>query len=141
MNVVALRTALRQRQAAVERARADLLRAVADETDAAAAVSVAQAQIESEAAAAAALDADDAAVDAFGAWLPRGRLLAARARDILHAAGATVTVARAVLAAARVAEASVERAIAEHAERERTRQARIEQTALDESGGRPRDGA
>ena len=109
---------------AVERAASDAaedaIRALADEADAATR-----------------LQADDAAVDAFAAWLPVGRAAQETAETALLTAKAHSAAARAALALSRAALRAVEVLIAEHAAERQAAMQQQEQHRLDEIGGRP----
>ncbi len=75
-----LRALSRLRHYAVDEARQALVTCLNAETQAAAAEKSADAMMWRERAAAASLHADDATVEAFGAWLPRGQQVLGVAR-------------------------------------------------------------
>lgn len=135
-----LATLVKLRQRELDDAREQLAACIAKERDAMARVQDAEATIRHEQTCAASLDASDAAVEAFAAWLPTGRaLLAAAERGRGETASATIQ-ARARLTAARAAaEAAAEirdaAMVVVRAERDRRLQ-----SDLDEAGRRHTDG-
>ncbi len=131
-----LRAALRSRARGVELGRRDLAGALAVAETAAQEERRAVAAISEEAAFATHLEAGDAAVEAFSAWLPEGRRAVAVARERRDEAEARVVVARAALGAARGAEAATEALLAGHLRQRRLTAARGEQRRLDEAGAR-----
>lgn len=138
MNPAALRVALRLRQAAVASAQLDLAGSVAAETAAAAAARHATGEIQAQADAASALTADDLLVEAFAAWLPRGRLAEAATRAAHSSCLDVVAVARAALAVARAAEEAVANVLEAAAATARAKVEKATQAALDEAGRRAR---
>jgi flagellar export protein FliJ len=124
----------------LDEARRELGRCLAAEDAANAGRRAAEAAIHSEQQAASALDADDGAVEAFAAWLPRGRQAIAHAESAYSRAETATAQARARLAAARAAAAAAERMIETRQAAERIAEDRKEQAALDEAG-LPRPGA
>ena len=137
MNPAALRVALRLRQAAVASAQLDLARSVAAET-AAAAARHATAEIQAQADAASALTADDLSVEAFAAWLPRGRMAEATTRAAHSSCLDAVAVAHAALAVARAAEEAVANVLEAAAAAAHAKVEKATQAALDEAGRRAR---
>ena len=131
-----LRTLLKVRRLDVDAARRGLAECLAIEDEARGASMAAEQAIAQEALAATALAADDAAVEAFAAWLPVGRRQLDRTRHAETLAANATERARAVTslarAAAEAAQALLERREAE-AEREAQRKAQLE---LDEMGRR-----
>ncbi len=136
MNPAALRVALRLRQAAVASAQLDLAGNVAAETAAAAAARDAAGEIQVQADAASALTADDLAVEAFAAWLPRGRRAESATRDAHSGCLDAVAIPRAALAVARAAEEAVANMLEAAAAAARAKVEKATQAALDEAGQR-----
>jgi flagellar biosynthesis chaperone FliJ len=128
-----LATALRIRKLAVEEARLDLALRLDAEAQAAAAERQAAHAIQHEATAATEADASDAAVEAFAAWLPRGRQALKRAQATRAEAEVACNLARAAVAAAQSAYETVETLLVEQAEAARQRTARAEQKVADET--------
>lgn len=128
-----LDTLVRLRRSVVEDSRRALAACLEAEEAASTAMRGAEAAIFREQEAAAAIEAGDGAVEAFAAWLPRGRQAVAQARDAHGKAGAATVQARAVLAAARASVEAVDRLVANRAAARAAEAARREQTALDET--------
>jgi hypothetical protein len=133
-SIAALRALLRIRRLDLDGAQRAVAACVAAEHEAAGRERDAEAAIQREFDAAAALDAPDSAVEAFAAWLPRGRAAVARAAETRRHAEAATARARASLALARTAVESTE-----HLLEARARAARVEaeqklQATLDEAG-------
>lgn len=136
MNSFELRAALGMRQAAVVGAQQHLADCIGAEMQAAAAAWQADAAIHHEADAASAITSDDAAVDAFAAWLPFGRSAQAIA-GARHAACLDATcVARAGLGVARAAAAKVTGALEDHAAQLRAGVAKAQQATPDKLAAR-----
>jgi hypothetical protein len=132
-----LATVIRLRRSVVNEASVALVECIRAEAAATAAVKAAGAAITRERRAAEELAADDADVEAFSAWLKRGRAGLERTRAIHERAAAETARARATLAAAR---ATLEAAETLHAAREqkiRAGREHKEQLDLDEAGRRP----
>lgn len=130
----ALAATLRLRHLALDDAMRELGNCFRLEAEAEQAVAAVEAAIERETEAASSLTADDAVVEAFGAWLKRARRdLRAAEANRAHAETETVR-ARAVLTAARGAVKAAEEVIAAKAAVQRADEARREQHALDEMG-------
>lgn len=87
------------------------MKSVARADCAASAEQLARAAIATEMQSALALSTDDAAVDAFAMWLPRGRAAVARACHELEAAQDEITQVRAALSLARAAAEAVDQLI------------------------------
>jgi flagellar FliJ protein len=126
------------RKIEVDRARAELqhLQAVVQEarmTERAATIA-----IQTEMKAAARLSADDATVEAFGAWLPTGRAAVIRAQAQLARLEQEAAQARAVLNVARAGAEAVEKLMEEHALLATEVAARKQQAILDEAASRSR---
>ncbi len=115
----ALGSLLKVRRVAVTDAKAALAAALGEEETVAGVEAAAANLIGEEIEAASAESADDAAVEALAAWLPRARLRLAEAQKSLYAAEVTTATARAALRAARGAEAAVEGLIEAEAAKER----------------------
>jgi flagellar biosynthesis chaperone FliJ len=127
-----LTTLLRLRRLALDDARLALAACVAAESDAALALRAIQESIHRETALAGRLDAGDAAVEAFSAWLRRCRGAHEAAAERLDGAEERTHEARVVLAASRAAVEAIEEEIARR-DRERQRlDQRMEQRSLDE---------
>jgi hypothetical protein len=129
---------LRQRRVALDQARLDLAASLEAETAAAARVRCIAESIERETELAGRLDAGDAAVDLFAAWLRRVRVEETAAATVLQHAEQQTHEARAVLAACRGAVLVAEEAIRALVETERRAAERAEQHLIDEIGVRPR---
>jgi len=140
VNPSALRLALRLRQAAVATAEQHLAECIAVETQAAEAARQANAAIQIEADAASAITSDDAAVEAFAAWLPRGRAAQAVAGARHSACLDATSIARAEIGVARAGEETVANALEAHAAQLRAGVAKTEQATLDEAGQAARRG-
>lgn len=140
MNPAALRLALQLRHEAVEAAQQHLAECIEAEMQAAEAARLANAAIQIEAEAASAVGSDDTAVEAFAAWLPRGRMAQAAAAARHAACLDATSVARAGVGVARAAEEAVANALDAHAARVRAGIAKKAQDALDEAGQASRRG-
>jgi len=127
-----LETVLAVRRSSVNDARAAMASAIVNEAAAAADESQIATTIQAELDAASAPDADDAAVEAIGSWLPQARLRQATARDRRQTAESMTARARAALAAALTAEEAVRSMIAAENTRTRADNERRAQAALDE---------
>lgn len=122
---------LKVRKLAVDAAQQDFAACLRTEGEANRRERVARDAIASESATATRLDADDAAVEAFAAWLPVGRTALAEAEADAERARADTARARAALSVARSAMQAVEELLAERAaqraaERERRAQAELD---------------
>ncbi len=140
MNPAALRLALRLRHEAVEAAQQHLAECIEAEMRAAAAARQANAAIQIEAEAASAIGSDDAAVEAFAAWLPRGRTAQAAAAARHAACLDATSIARASVGVARAAEEAVGNALEAHAAQLRAGIAKRAQETLEEAGQASRRG-
>ncbi len=125
---------LRLRAETVREEQRRLADAIAALDAAEAAGAAARAAMEREAAHAAGIDADDTALVAFAAWLPRGRAAIAAAEEQFAQATLFAARARAALGLARAGERAVEELIATRAEAAAHAEAAAEQAALDEIG-------
>jgi flagellar export protein FliJ len=132
-----LRAVLRLRRLALDEARRELGHCLAAEAVAIADRKAAEAAIQTEEQAAAALDADDGAVEAFAAWLPRGRQAIAQAEAGVIRAETATAQARARLTAARAAAEAAEQMMDARFSADHDAQARRDQAALDDAA-RPR---
>jgi len=129
-----LAAVLRLRRLAMEDASRDFAECLRSEGETRQAVAAVEAAIERETDIASSLEAGDAVVEAFGAWLKRARkdLRAAQSR---HEQSESETArARAALAVARSALKATEHLIAEHEAAAALEAARQEQRELDEIG-------
>jgi hypothetical protein len=133
-SIAALRTLLRIRRLDLDAAQQALASCVAAEHEAVGQERAAEAAIQREFDAAAAIDAPDAAVEAFAAWLPRGRAAVARAAEAHRHAAAATTQARASLALARAAVESTEQLLEARAQAARVEAEQKLQATLDEAG-------
>jgi flagellar FliJ protein len=133
-----LLTVLRLRRMEVDAARAELVLRETRAHEAAIMAHEAEATIQAEMQAATRLTADDAAVEAFGAWLPKGREAVARAEALLLRAQAEAAQARARLNLARAAAEAVEKLLEKKAAAAEKEALRRQQIVLDELGQRPR---
>lgn len=131
-----LRIVLRLREMEVDDARTELVRRETRVHAAAVAAHEAEAAIQSEMTAAARLSADDAAVEAFGAWLPSGRRAVLEAQAVLSRAQGESAQARARLNVARAAAEAVKTLIADRDAEASREVLRREQIDLDEAGAR-----
>jgi flagellar biosynthesis chaperone FliJ len=138
MSRTPLETLVRVRRQASEDARRALAECLRAEDKAAAALRSAEAAIVNEQESAADLQADDAMVEAFAAWLPRGRLAVAEASRAHVRAGAATVQARAVASAARATTEAAERLVQAQAEARAEEAAKRSQAALDETAARPK---
>ena len=131
-----IRTLLRLRQAAVDRAKQELALRLAAETDAERSLSAALLRLSDEADAATDPDAPDGAVEAYVRWLPTARRALRDAGERRDQAAEGVSVARTALSIARADERAVELTL-ERLEREQAiGVARRDQAVLDEVAGR-----
>jgi hypothetical protein len=136
----ALATLLRLRESEVDEAKRALAACLRKEEELTRAEREAEAALRQERAAAEDLRADDVAVEAYAAWLPRGRAALAAAQEQRVRAEACTAHARAVLAASRAAAQVIAERIESRAAIERMERARRQQLALDEAGQRARNG-
>ncbi len=127
-----LQTVLRLRRIANNEARRAVSDAVAQETLAQRLADMVDDEIARETALACRLEADDAAVEAFGAWLTCARQRAELARNAAERAGAETARARAVLNLARAGLEAAEALLADRQDAASAAQARGEQHALDD---------
>ena len=133
-----LDTLARLRRSVRDDATRALAACLAAEEQAGAVLRGAEAAIIREQEAAAVLTADDAAVEAFAAWLPQGRQAVMQARTAhAHAVAATVQ-ARAVLGVARTSAEALDRLLADRAAAAAAVAAKRAQAAIDEAAGRRR---
>ncbi len=133
-----LQTLLRLRHTEVDAARAELMACEMRVQNAALAEQAARAAIVSEMAVASTLTSTDAAVEAFGAWLPIGRAAVTRAEATLSRSEDEAVQSRACLNLARAAAEAVEKLLEKQAEEAAKEALRREQVILDEAGQRPR---
>jgi hypothetical protein len=124
---------LRVRRRTLEAARQDLARALEAEAIAADHHRQSEDAIRRELRAASCTDAPDAAVEAFAAWLPRGRAAVMLAEAARAAAEAASQQARTRLVVARTASEAAEQLLKNHLTAERAEAARQLQAMLDES--------
>lgn len=134
----ALKTVQRLRQIELDNARTDLQRLQAAADEARMRERAATIAIQTEMNAAARLSADDATVEAFGAWLPTGRAAVIRAQAQLARLEQDISQARAILNLARAGAEAVEKMIAERALLATELGHRKQQAALDEAAARGR---
>ena len=127
-----LQAVLRLRRIANDEARRAVSDAVAQETLAQRLADMVDDEIARETALACRLEADDAAVEAFGAWLTYARQRAEAARNAAERAGAETARARAVLNLARAGLEAAEAVAASRQDAAAAAQARREQHALDD---------
>lgn len=132
MRPESLRTLLRLRGIARDEARRVLDVAVSRQALAQAAADAAEQEIARETELACNLAADDAAVEAFGAWLAGARQRAAAARDAAERTEAETARARAALTLARAGLEAAEALDSDRAAQEAEATARREQHALDD---------
>jgi flagellar export protein FliJ len=133
-----LQTVLRLRRMDLDSCRAELVHKDTRAHEAAIVVQAAEARIQAEMAAASRLSASDAAVEAFGAWLPKGREAVAHAIAVLERAQQDAAQARALLNLARAAAEAVERMLEQKAVDATREELRVQQVSLDEVGLRQR---
>ncbi len=131
-----LQTLLRLRKMAVDEAHAKFAGALDLALAAAAQARAAEGRIADEMTAASAIDASDAAVEAFGRWLPRGREVVAKARAQHDRTEAELTTVRASVDAARADLKLVEKLIEDQVVARVLADERRVQTELDERGPR-----
>lgn len=132
----ALKTVHRLREIEVDGARAALLRLEALAHEARMTERAATITIQTEMNAAARLGADDATVEAFGAWLPTGRAAVIRAQTQLARLEQDTAQARAVLNLARSGAEAVAKLMAERAILATEAAGRLLQADLDEAASR-----
>ena len=132
----ALKTVHRLREMEVDGARSALLRLEALAHEARMTERAATITIQTEMNAAARLGAEDAAVEAFGAWLPTGRAAVIRAQAQLARLEQDTAQARAILNLARSGAESVEKLMAERAALATEAAGHRQQAALDEAASR-----
>jgi flagellar export protein FliJ len=133
-----LAAVLRLRRLAMEDATRDFAECLRSEAEAGKAVAAVEAAIDRETEIASSLEAGDAVVEAFGAWLKRVRK-DLRAAQTLHEHSENETArARAALGVARAAVKATEHLIAEQDAAATLEVARQEQRELDESGRKSR---
>ena len=125
---------LRLRRRELDEARGRLACLLAAEQAASLVEAAARAALRREEGHAASLDAADAVVEAFAAWLPRGRSALAEAAADRTRAGDDLVHARAELALAHAGVEAVEALRAGHAARAAAARARAEQAEQDEIG-------
>jgi hypothetical protein len=133
-----LQVMARMRRLVVEEARRHLSDCLAAEAIAAKARRDAAGLLAREREAASDPSAPDNAVEAYAAWLPRGRAGLELAEAALRRAEAASGHARAQLGAARAAEEAVQRRLAAARDAERAEQIRRDQAAIDEAAARTR---
>jgi hypothetical protein len=134
----ALKTVHRLRQMEMDAARAELQRLEAAVDEARMRERAATIAIQTEMNAAARLSADDATVEAFGAWLPTGRAAVIRAQAQLVRLEQETAQGRAILNLARAGAEAVEKMMAERALLAREAIDRKQQATLDEAAARGR---
>ena len=133
-----LKTVLQLRQMDVDAARTELMRLESLAHDARMTERAATLAIQTEMNAAARLHADDATVEAFGAWLPTGRAAVTRAQAQLGRFEQDAAQARAALNLTRAAAEAVEKLIAERVVLASEHEMRRQQAVLDEAAARTR---
>lgn len=133
-----LNTLVRLRRQALDTARQLLTASLTREHVVETAHREAEGAIRRERDVATALDSADAAVEAFAAWLPRGRQALAQAETARTDAEAATAQARARLTTARAAVEALEQMLEDQATSQRAEAARKLQAALDEFGQRRR---
>lgn len=133
-----LKTVLQLRQMDVDAARAELVQLESQAHDARMRERAALLAIQTEMTAAARLHADDATVEAFGAWLPTGRAAVTRAQAQLSRFEQDAAQARAALNLARAGAEAVEKLIEERGKQAAEQQMRRQQNVLDEAAARAR---
>ena len=134
----ALQALLRIRRLASDEARRNLGEAQAPEALAQEAADAMEREIARETALACSLEADDAVVEAFGAWLPGARTRAAASRSAADRAAADTARARAGLKLARSGLEAAEALAAEQHAAKNEADARREQHSLDDLAQRQR---
>ncbi len=127
-----LQTVLRLRRIANDEARRAVSDAVAQETVAQRVADMVEDEIARETALACKLEADDAAVETFGAWLTCARQRAEATRDAAERAEAETARARAALNLTRAGLEAAEALVAGRLDAASAAQARREQHALDD---------
>jgi flagellar biosynthesis chaperone FliJ len=139
MTPAALATLRRLRRQGLEAASRALAEAQAAQDEAEAAVRAARRRLDTEREAAEDLAADDAKVEAYAAWLPRGRAALTESETAQARANAATDLARARLAAARIAMEAADLLAERQRQAARDRAARAERETLQETLQRPRD--
>jgi hypothetical protein len=139
MTPAALATLRRLRRQGLQAASRALAEAQAAQAEAEAAVRAARRLLDTEREAAEDLAADDAKVESYAAWLPRGRAALDEAELAQARATAATDLARARLAAARIAMEAADRLAERQRQAARDRAARAERETLQETLQRPRD--
>ena len=132
----ALDVVARLRKLAVDEARRDLADRLATEARADEADRTAQANLQREHTAAATLGAEDALIEAFATWLPKGLAARDTARDASLRAQEATEEGRAAVTAARASAEAVEQMLAQFAAERLAELNRREQAVLDEVGQR-----
>ena len=141
MTPAVLTTLHRLRQRALDAAAQALAAAQTAQDQAEAAAHAAHRRLDTEREAAEDLAADDAAVEAYTAWLPRGRAALAEAEAAGTRAMEVTNLARHRLAAARVAMEAVDLLAARLRQQARERIAQTERETLQEALSRPPENA
>jgi flagellar protein FliJ len=139
MTPAALATLLRLRRQGLEAASRALGEAQAAQDQAETEARAARRRLETEREAAEDLAADDAAVEAYAAWLPRGRAALAEAEAAQARAMEATVLARARLAAARIAMEAADLLAERQRQEAHGRATRTGRETLQESLLRPRD--
>ncbi len=132
---------LRIRRVTVDEARRQVAAALMAQDIAEAVAEAADAAIGAEGEIAADLMADDSAVEAYAAWLPRGRARAEAARLACERAGSEVATARAALTVARAAAESADKLLERRRAAVAQDAARRAQADMDEVASRVREPA
>jgi flagellar export protein FliJ len=134
-----LAAVLRLRRLAMEDATRDFAECLRSEAEAAQAVAAVEAAITSETEVASSLEAGDAVVEAFGAWLKRARKDLRAAQAVYEQSENETARARAAVAVARASLKATENLIAEREAAADLEEARQEQRELDEIGRKSRE--
>ena len=129
---------VRVRRMALDETRRSLSGCLAAEDASAAARACSEAVILSERSAVERVDTDDAAVEAFAAWLPIGRARVRHAVEVHDRCMADTARARAAVAVARAAHEAAEELLARKRDEQRLANQRQEQRVVDEMGARSR---
>lgn len=140
MTPATLAALCRLRRTALEGAARALAEAQAAQDRADDVAHAAHRRLETERAAALDLAADDADVEAYVAWLPRGRAAVTEAELARSRAMDETTLARHRLAAARIAMEAAERLVEQQHARARARRDHAERQVLQEANCRKREG-
>jgi flagellar export protein FliJ len=133
-----LAAVLRLRRLAMDEASRDFAECLRGEAQAEQAVMAVEAAIERETEIASSLEASDAVVEAFGAWLKRARKDLRGAQAVREQSESETARARAALAVARAALKATEHLIAEQVAAAAAEADRKEQHNLDDMGRKPR---